>query len=202
MDDKEFRSKAELTKVFTTMGASNHSEGEREGVDYYATDPKAIDDLLRIEEFQKDIWEPACGGGALSMKLEQHGYRVHSTDLFYHGYGEKEQVDFLETVKKPVEHSDIITNPPYKYCREFCEHALSLLEDGEKLALFLKLTFLESQSRRKLFDEHPPKRIHVYSKRILCYKNGDFEKYMSSAICYAWFVWEKGFKGKPEIDWI
>lgn len=33
--------------------------------------------------------------------------------------------------------------------------------------------------------------------------NGDFEKYnYSSAICYAWFVWEKGYKGKPEIEWI
>lgn len=22
------------------------------------------------------------------------------------------------------------------------------------------------------------------------------------AVCYAWFVWEKGFKGKPQLEWI
>ena len=32
--------------------------------------------------------------------------------------------------------------------------------------------------------------------------NGEFEKYPSGAIAYAWFVWEKGYKGKPTIDWI
>ena len=24
----------------------------------------------------------------------------------------------------------------------------------------------------------------------------------SSAVCYCWFVWEKGYKGKPTVDWI
>ena len=23
-----------------------------------------------------------------------------------------------------------------------------------------------------------------------------------SAVAYAWFVWEKGYQGKPVIDWI
>ena len=32
--------------------------------------------------------------------------------------------------------------------------------------------------------------------------NGKFEKYPSSAVAYAWFVWEKGFKGDPVIKWI
>jgi hypothetical protein len=33
--------------------------------------------------------------------------------------------------------------------------------------------------------------------------NGDFERYAkATAICYAWFVWEKGFKGDTIIRWI
>lgn len=32
--------------------------------------------------------------------------------------------------------------------------------------------------------------------------NGDFENINSSAVCYAWFVWEKGYKGQTIIDWI
>ena len=32
--------------------------------------------------------------------------------------------------------------------------------------------------------------------------DGNFEGMGSSAVAYAWFVWEKGFNGKPIIDWI
>lgn len=31
--------------------------------------------------------------------------------------------------------------------------------------------------------------------------NGDFENTGGSATAYGWFVWEKGWKGKPEIGW-
>lgn len=32
--------------------------------------------------------------------------------------------------------------------------------------------------------------------------NGDFQSITSSAVAYAWFVWEKGFTGDPVIKWI
>jgi len=35
-----------------------------------------------------------------------------------------------------------------------------------------------------------------------CAKNGDFEKYTSSAVAYAWFVFEKGYKGDTIVRWI
>lgn len=31
--------------------------------------------------------------------------------------------------------------------------------------------------------------------------NGDFENTGGSATAYGWFVWEKGYKGSPEIRW-
>lgn len=31
--------------------------------DYYATDPQALDYLLKYETFNKNVWECACGGG-------------------------------------------------------------------------------------------------------------------------------------------
>ena len=34
-------------------------------------------------------------------------------------------------------------------------------------------------------------------------KNGDFGKYESGSFtAYAWFVWQKGYKGKPMLDWV
>jgi len=33
--------------------------------------------------------------------------------------------------------------------------------------------------------------------------NGDPEMFAkSSAACYAWFIWEKDFKGAPEVKWL
>ena len=56
--------------AFVQMGASNHSELEREENDFYATDPTAIDDLLRVETFSKNIWECAVGQGHLAERLK------------------------------------------------------------------------------------------------------------------------------------
>lgn len=70
--------------------------------------------------------------------------------------------------------------------------------------MFLKLTFLESQKRYEMFQKYPPVRIHVYSNRQHVAKNGDPEQFKkSSAVCYAWFIWEKGsYDQKPVLDWI
>lgn len=81
-------------KVFTTIGASNHSEKERHKDDYYATDPKAVELLLENETFNHSIWECACGEGHIAKVLESNGYHVISTDLIDRGYGTG-GIDFL-----------------------------------------------------------------------------------------------------------
>lgn len=68
--------------------------------------------------------------------------------------------------------------------------------------MFLKVTFLEGKARKDFFKKYPPKVIYVCSGRIPCAKNGDFDKYPSSAVAYAWYVWEKGYEGKTEVRWI
>lgn len=188
--------------IYKTLGASNHSEKERQINDYYATEPKAIDLLLAEEKFNKNIWEVACGEGHLSERLIAHGYNVKSTDLIDRGYGVG-GVDFLNQVEKFD--GDIITNPPYKYATSFIYKALEIIPEGNKVAMFLKIQFLEGKARKKLFTKHPPKVIYVSSSRLLCAKNGDFDRMRKaggSAIAYAWFVWEKGFNGDPIIKWI
>lgn len=69
--------------------------------------------------------------------------------------------------------------------------------------MLLRIQFLESMQRyEKIFKDNPPCRIYVFTKRLNCSKNGEFDKFKDGAICYAWFVWVKGFKGKPTIEWI
>ena len=49
------------------------------------------------------------------------------------------------------------------------------MDDGNRLALFLKVQFLEGKKRKELFSKYPPKVIYVSSSRIKCAKNGDFD---------------------------
>ena len=184
-----------------TLGARNYAQNEREEHDYYATEPKALELLLEKETFDPYVWECACGEGHLSEVLKQRGYIVKSTDLINRGYGNG-NVDFLSTTC--AHNGDIITNPPYKYAQQFVEKALSIIPEGNRVAMFLKLTFLEGKSRRKMFDKFPPKLIYVASGRLLCAKNGDFDKFSQnggSAAAYGWFIWEKGYTGEPIVRW-
>ncbi len=188
--------------IFVTNGDSAYSQQERAARDYYATDPRAVEELLKRETFDMDILEPACGGGHISEVLKAHGYRVTSGDIIQRDYsGQDYTADFLQDPQ--LWRGDIITNPPYKYAAEFVKHALEGIRNGHKVAMFLKLTFLESEKRRELFRKNPPCRIYVFINRINCALNGDEKQFnASSAVCYAWFIWEKGYKNAPAIYWI
>ena len=164
--------------TFINLGATNHARGVRESNDYYATDPIAGRLLLDLN----NIWECACGAGHLAKVFDEAGKLGKATDLINRGYGIFE--DFLSN-DEPYHHGDIVTNPPYKLAQEFVEHALNKVDEGRKVCMFLKVLFLESQSRKQLFAQYPPKTIYVSSSRINCAKNGDFKTYNSSAIAYA-----------------
>lgn len=202
--------------TFVTLGASNHTGHDRAEHDYYATEPKAIEELMKVEKFNGSIWENCCGEGHLSETMIKAGYDVVSTDLVDRGYG-KGNIDFFKCNKSLAD--NIVTNPPYSKALEWTEHSLDLLESGKKLALFLPIQFLESDKRARLFKTRPPVRVWVAANRLLCGMNGDFsakdkdgntlynkdgtEKRMSSAKCYAWFVWKVGnYDNAPVIGWI
>ena len=191
--------------LFKMLGASNHCDEEREENDFYATDPIAIDHLLSVENFSEFIWEPCCGQGHLSERLKSFGYKVFNTDIIDRGYQDfNEVLDFLtcDGWKGHLFQGDIITNPPYKYCSEFIKKSLDVVGNGRKVAMFLKLQTLEGQKRyQEIFSAYPPKSVYVFVKRVACGKNGKFDS-GSSAVCYAWFVWEKGWKGDTTLKWI
>ena len=107
--------------TFATLGASSHSETEREKNDFYATSPVAVHELLKHHEFQKNILEPSCGNGIMSEALKEHGHIVKSSDLIDRGYGDV--MDFFSI--ESASGMDIVTNPPYRYSKQFVEHAVS-----------------------------------------------------------------------------
>lgn len=185
--------------IFTSIGATAHGIEDREQNDFYATEPKATELLLEEQTFTHDILEPCAGGGDMTKILQQHGYNVTSSDIIDRGL---EGVIIKDAFDWQSWHGDIITNPPYKLALPILKHCIDIVPEGHKVAMFLRLLFLEDKARKAFFEENPPKVIYVASGRLNCAKNGDFERYPSSAVAYAWFVFEKGYTGDTVIKWI
>jgi hypothetical protein len=170
---------------------------DREKDDFYPTPPEATRALLARERFADTIWEPACGNGAISNVLKEHGYNVVSTDLFNRGYGES-RVDFL--MEQKLLAPDIVTNPPFKHAEEFLRKALDL--GVGKVALLLRLAWLEGSQRQKLFESTPLAHVYVASRRLSMSRGGNERGAGGgSMIAFAWFVWNRSHEGPPQLGW-
>ena len=185
-------------KTYVCLGARNYAKTDRHKEDFYATEPKATKLLCDVEQFNNRILEPCCGQGHMSEVLKSNGYSVTSYDLVDRGYGDIK--DFFSLTHWD---GDIITNPPYKNVLNYVKHAIDIVDNGAKVAMLLKVLFLEGKERGKYMLENPPKYIYVFSGRIKCAINGDFDAINNGgALAFAWFVWEKGFKGEPKVRWL
>ena len=184
--------------VFKTLGASNHTDRERQNEDFYATDPVATEWLLKLENIHDVVIDNSVGEGDLMFPIIKSGRKVIGFDIVnrfsQHPGFEFRNENWLEFNPNKLINADVIFNPPYKLAQEFVEHSINLVEEGRKVCAFLKLQFLEGKKRKELFEKYPPKIVYVSSSRILCAKNADFtgmREAGGSAVAYAWFIWEK-----------
>jgi hypothetical protein len=166
------------------------------GPDFFPTPAWATHALIDNEQFEGNIWESACGDGAMSEVLKQTGCHVISSDLVDRGYGEG-GLDFLTSERVA---DNIVTNPPYNAAEGFVEKGLSA--SRKKFALLLRLAFLEGANRQhSIFNENPPARVWVFSERITFYPAGAVQK-GSGTTAYAWFVWERGNTQTTHLKWL
>lgn len=166
-----------------------------EGADFYPTPDWATQALIDHEQFDGDIWEPACGDGAMADVLRRTGCEVYASDLYDRGYGDT-GVDFLASKHRAA---NIITNPPYNAAESFVHKCLDAAD--RKFALLLRLAFLEGGNRQKtIFGPNPPSRVWVFSERITFYPKNAVRK-GSGTTAYAWFVWDKSSKAGSELCW-
>lgn len=166
-----------------------------EGPDFFPTPAWATFALVDNECFKGEVWECACGDGAMSRVFEQAGHRVVSTDLFDRGYGES-GFDFTKAARPAA---NIVTNPPYNAAEAFVANGVKHAKS--KFALLLRLAFLEGANRANtIFAKHPPARVWVFSERITFYPAGA-ERKGSGTTAYAWFVWDKDAATGTELRW-
>lgn len=178
------------------MSATNRGSKRIES-DYYATPPGAIQSLLCNYEIADTkgaaILEPSAGNGIIIEELRKAGYTnyIHAIEIREE---EKENLKRLaDTVQignffdadPAITYDVIIGNPPYSQAQEFIDKALSLLNPGGRLIFLLRTNFLESQKRFVWWQDKPPTRLFVLSKRPSFTGKG------TDATSYSWFIWEK-----------
>ena len=177
---------------------TRHPDSARRN-DLYETPEVATLALLRAEALPRTIWEPACGPGAIVRVLRDAGHRVIATDLFDYHSPDQDYAgrDFLRERTTPNGVEMIITNPPFKLAAQFAAHALSLC-----------LSFLESgnekttagRARLIALDGGHLARVFVFIDRLpMMHRDGWTGNRVSNPTPFAWYVWERGYTGKPEI---
>ena len=180
-------------KVFSTLGATNHSSKKRQSNDFYETPAQAVHKLLEVEDFSGEIWECACGKNAIVNALQSKYSNIYSSDLIDRGVGANIE-DFLQSTRKT---NNIITNPPFNLALLFVKKALELANG--KVAMLLRIQFLEGKERYEFFKNNPPSKVYVFGNRVNTIIDG--EEY-NSAMCLAWFVWDKTYKGDTIVKWL
>lgn len=171
--------------------------------EFYPTPPSATRALLSAETFEGDIWEPACGNGAISKELVLAGYDVIATDITDWGYGNA-GYDFLR-LEEPLARN-IITNPPYGggLADRFVEQALRLTaETGGQVAMLLNIQSLCHRSRHHKFKATPPRVIYALDECV-CYPLGDPSRATTHTTKhrYAWVIWDAHFHGETTFRWL
>jgi len=173
----------------------------RAKLDHYRTPKIAIDALLSVETFPGRILEPGCGTGTISRALKVAGSRVTAHDIVYRGYG-RGDVDFLTyRPRNPYDH--IVMNPPFTHAFEFIEHAFTMTTG--KVAVLLRLLWLEGRARGRWYREHPPVRIWVSSQRWNVSREGfrGRDDGTGGMVAFAWFVWDLSKRTRnTQIGWV
>jgi hypothetical protein len=179
-------------------GVRRHALAAR-GHDLYETPTEAIYALLQAENLPRVIWEPSCGPGAIARVLRASGRQVIATDLVDYGSPDQDfaRRDFLLEREVPPGVQAIVTNPPFKLANEFVEHALKLCP---RVVMFLRLLFIESDRRSHILDCGRLARILVFANRVpRMHRDGWKGPEATTAIAYAWFVWDARHRGDTTI---
>jgi hypothetical protein len=175
-----------------------HSHAAR-GSGLYSTPPIAVEALLAVENLSHWIWEPCAGLGAIANVLRDRGHTVICSDLIrYDDFPLHFVGDFMLQTKAPVDCDAIVTNPPYQIAAEFTRHALDL---APHVYLLLRLAFLESIRRAEILERRGLVRVHVFRKRLpMMHRAGWDGPRASSAIPFAWFCWNRDYRGPTIVD--
>jgi hypothetical protein len=179
---------------------------ERVAGDFYVEPRWAVDALLDVEPFVGRSWDPACGIGTIPDAMNARQMACWGSDIVDRGW-----VDFLRCFEQhdfpgngvavgiPAP-DNIVCNPPYNLAEAFIRHALAMATN--KVAMLLRLSFLEGRKRGEMFRSTPLARVWVFSRRVSMPPGGMDIPAKGGAVAFAWYVWQHGWRGPPHLGWL
>lgn len=187
----------------SSVKATHPGGYERVQNDWYVEPESVPRRLLAVERpFIGAVLDPCCGQGNVVRAMWDAGLEgADGCDIAPRLPGALGGC-FTETIPGRMPDS-IISNPPYNRAQEMAQLALDCTQD--RVCLFLRLAFLEGKKRSVWLSNSPLARVWIVPDRVACIPGhllGAPQKKFSGAIAYAWFVWEHGHHGRPEIDWL
>ena len=205
-------------KVFKLLGA--HSTTERAKDDFYQSSTEIAKALfecvkagikrneLYVEGLEETvIIDSSVGTGTLLEPFKYKCWSLIGYDIADRGYKFVSVQDWLTVKEIPNPRNKpkvIVQNPPFKLALEFVQHSLELLNNGELLFSLHRIQFLEGLERFENLYKNKykrPKYVFVFTKRVSCI-TPDIENKGKNAVCFAWFMWQKGYRGSTQIKWI
>lgn len=169
----------------------------RDAFDWYVEDAACVDKLLDAVSFVGPIYDPACGAGTIPTVCRRRGLIATGADIADRGFGET-GINFLDDARSRM---NIVSNPPYKDAERFILHALKVTK--RKIAMLVRLAFLESQGRyKRLFIPHPPAQVLVFATRPSMPPGGTAVAAKGGKVAYCWCVWACDHEGDTRIGWL
>ncbi len=175
-----------------TAGMPKAAARAERGLDFYASPYAALPPLLCSEKrkLPRDLWEPACGNGALVLPLRSRGFSVRATDIVDRGCPDSGLLDFLSATDGAP---GIITNPPFDGSaggiEEFVERATTL---APYVAIFARFAWYEGTGRYHWWRHRGLSRIIKIADRLpMMHREGyDGPKLSDAGQCFGWFIFE------------
>lgn len=179
---------------------------QRDALDWYQEPSRCTEQLLSVETFSGNIWDPACGGGNIIKACLARGLDAYGSDIVDRGFGGVQ--DFLDPVFDFVNVDNIICNPPFfraKGTEDFIRKALTVAT--RKVAIFTDIKFLAGQARGSgLWADLPPSRAWILSERPSC-PPGEYlaagNEAKGGTADWVWLVWSASApRGETKLGWI
>ncbi|WP_394688369.1 hypothetical protein [Hoeflea sp.] len=178
----------------------------RDKDDWYVEPEEVSLALFQHEEFVGPVWDPACGMGRIVEQAKNCGLKSIGSDIVPKNSYEARVHNFLEDDFDVFDFDNVVTNPPFSKAEEFVKKAISIVPDGGKVAAILPIVWLSGFStKRDWLPVSPLRRVYPISPRPSMPPGAAIlagEKPGNGTKDFCWLVWEKGYKGKPEIEFL
>jgi hypothetical protein len=189
------------SEVEPTRVAKDAGIWARQGEDWYVEPEWCSKRLFETERFDGGIYDPACGMGRIVNSAHDAGWIAFGNDIV--SRGNYRAIDFLSNEGCECPTPNIVSNPPFDISEQFVKKALLFAD--QKVVMLLPATWHCGDKRSRWLETTPLRKVLFLTPRpsmppghviLAGGKPGGGTK------DFAWFIWEQGFEGCPELGWL